>query len=69
MRLKKLNPVTLAADRAPENVFCLAANSPEITRDASKIQEIRAGFVARRCGVSREIAQIVAPLAFGEMAR
>ncbi len=65
MMTEKMSPASLAAGRALGKVFCLAANNPEITQDASKLQEIRAAFVARKCGVSREIAMIVAPLAFG----
>lgn len=64
MTIDKENPASLAADRAPK-LFSLAANNSEITQNARKIQEIRAGFVARKCGVSREIAMIVAPFAFG----
>lgn len=62
-----LSPVTLAADRARNSFNCRAAlNSSEITPSHPKLQEIRAAFVARKCGVSREIAMIVAPLAFGQ---
>ncbi|MGO9392572.1 hypothetical protein [Rhodoblastus sp.] len=68
MACKKLNPASLAAGRALENVFCLAANNPEITQDASKIQEIRAAFIARKCRISRDIAETIALLAFGEPA-
>lgn len=65
MAPKTPTPATLAAGRDLGNMFCLAANNPEISQDASKIQEIRAAFVARKCGVSHEIAMIIAPLAFG----
>lgn len=65
MKQEMESPVALAADRA-RNLFSLAAlNGSETTPSHPKLQEIRAAFVARKCGVSREIAMIVAPLAFG----
>ena len=61
------NPVTLAADRAQNRFNCLdALNGFENSPSPSKIQERRAAFVARKCRISRDIAETIAVLAFGE---
>lgn len=63
------NPATLAAGRAPEMFSLAAVNTSENTPTVRSTQELRADFVARRCNLSREIAQLIAPLAFGLEAR
>jgi hypothetical protein len=64
------NPVTLAADRAQNRFNVLPTlNSFEITTPPAKIQEQRAAFIARKCRISRDIAETIALLAFGEMAQ
>jgi hypothetical protein len=65
MASKMENPASLAADRAPNSFKRAAVNGSEIIEKASSLQEIRAAFVARRCRMSREFAQIIAPLTFG----
>ncbi len=63
------NPVTLAADRAQNRFNCLAAlNGFENYHTPTKIQDQRAAYVARKCRLSREVAETIALLAFGEMA-
>jgi hypothetical protein len=68
MKPEMLNPAPLAADRAHDRFNCLATlNGPENSPCSSKIQERRAAFIARKCRISRDIAETIALLAFGEM--
>jgi hypothetical protein len=64
------NPASLAASRAQDRFKSLQAlNGPEDSPSLSKIQERRAAFIARKCRISRDIAETVALLAFGEVAQ
>jgi uncharacterized membrane-anchored protein len=63
------NPAPLAADRAQDRFKGLQAlNGSENSHSPSKIQERRAAFIARKFRISRDIAETIAPLAFGELA-
>ena len=61
------NPAPLTADRAQDRFEGLQAlNGPENSLSPSNIQERRADFIARKCRISRDIAETIAPLVFGE---
>jgi hypothetical protein len=64
---EKLNPASLGDGRVQNRFNCLQAlNGFDPVISPSKIQERRASFVARQCRLSREIAETIALLAFGE---
>ena len=65
MPLKMESPAALAADRALEMFRLATVNSPENKPAPHNIQEIRATWIARRTGISPDIAAVVAGLAFG----
>ena len=70
MKPEMKNPVTLAADRAQDWFKSLQAlNGPDNSLSPSKIQQRRAAFIACKCRISRDIAETVALLAFGEVAQ
>jgi len=65
MKIDMENPAR-AGRGVRKNSLCLAAcDGSDITPTTSKTQEFRAAFIARRCGLSRDFASIIAPLAFG----
>jgi hypothetical protein len=59
------NPAGFATGEALKLSSLSRADNFKNSSIPTEINEIRAAFIARRCGVSREIAMIVAPLAFG----
>jgi hypothetical protein len=67
MAPQKLNPASLGDGRVQNRFYCLQAlNGFDPVISPSKIQEHRASFVARKFRLSREIAETIALLAFGE---
>jgi hypothetical protein len=67
---EKLNPVTLAADRARNSFNVLPTlNGFDIATCPSEIQEQRTIFIARKCRLPRHLAEAISLLAFGELAQ
>jgi hypothetical protein len=67
MRPEKLNPASLGDGRVQNRFNCLQAlNGFDPVISPSKIQEHQASFIARKYRLSREIAETIALLAFGE---
>jgi hypothetical protein len=68
MAQERMNPASRVAGRALEMFSLAAVNIPEHIESAPALQHLRAAYVARKFNVSRNVAEVLAPLAFGREA-
>ncbi len=57
------------ANRAQEDLQCSAACVSDSSKQRRDLQRLQADFLARRCGLDRDLAAALASLVFGEAGR
>ncbi len=67
MQRPKINPAAPARANRAKDLQSAAAYGPEHSKSQRDLQRFRADYLARRCGVDRDLAAVLAGLVFGEV--
>ncbi len=67
MQRLKINPAAPARANRAKDLQTAAVYGPEHSKASRDLQRLRADYLARRCGVDRDLAAVLAGLVFGEV--